>query len=141
MLTSLVFLQQVNVKKSEKLAKIANIDKENLLRKNATDDELKSHQKSELHPLYRKHNFDTLKLTPPPQPAPSIFRVKEITHRLERLPLARNNHRSYDCNYKQKLYWRIKLRMKNSFRVYLRSSLMVTAKMIQDSAKGETTKP
>ena len=43
MLTSLVFLQQVSVKKSEKLAKRANIDEENLLRENVTYDNVKSH--------------------------------------------------------------------------------------------------
>ena len=70
MLTSLVFLRQANVKKSEKLAKKLTLIKKfftsserydenfnEVFRKNLTYDNIKSQQKSGLQPLSRKHNF------------------------------------------------------------------------------------
>ena len=66
MLTSLGFLQQLKVKKFEKLAKIAYIDEENprtserllyfneMYRKTATYNNVKNHKKSELQPISTK---------------------------------------------------------------------------------------
>ena len=80
MLLSLAFLQQVIVKQSKKMAKIANIDNDNLLndllnfneifRENVTSDNIKSHQKSGLQTISGKHNFgkttrEWVKLTTP----------------------------------------------------------------------------
>ena len=74
MLIPLVFLQQVNVKKSKKLTKIAKVDEKHLhtserhdefqrnFQENVNCDNIKSHKKSGLHPLSRKHNFGTTKL-------------------------------------------------------------------------------
>ena len=71
MLTSLVFLEDVNDNIFKKLAKIAKIEEENLhiflnylisfnetFQKNVTCDNIKNHTKSELHPISRKHNFE-----------------------------------------------------------------------------------
>ena len=71
MLESSVLLQQVNVKKSEKLTKIANTDKENIFwttfwismkftKKVLTFDNIKSHLNSGLHSLYRKQIVEKL---------------------------------------------------------------------------------
>ena len=44
--------------------------------KNVTCDNVKSHKKSELQSLFRKHNFRATTMGPPPPPPPaSVFRV------------------------------------------------------------------
>ena len=46
------------------------------LKKNITFDNIKSHQRSRLHPLSRKHNFGKTKGG---RGSPSLFRVKDIS--------------------------------------------------------------
>ena len=41
--------------------------------KNVTCDNVKSHKKSELQSLFRKHNFRATTMGPPPPPPPPVF--------------------------------------------------------------------
>ena len=74
MLIPLDLLQQVSVKKSKKLTKIAKVDEkvfisserhdefERNFQENGAYDNIKGHKKPGLHPLSIKHNFGKTKL-------------------------------------------------------------------------------
>ena len=90
MLTSLVSLQQENVKKFKKSVKILNIERKKLyilndlkncnkiFGRDVAYDNIESHEKVRFHSLYRKHIFGKttgrVKLTS----TPSLFKVKYI---------------------------------------------------------------
>ena len=67
MLTSIVYLQEKEVKKMKKLRKIVNIAEENLpnnlrnfiefFKKNVSYDNIKNHKKQGPYPLYKKYSF------------------------------------------------------------------------------------